>query len=116
MKLETRRKLAVIRSMGKTHSLREIAAVLGVSFQAVQYFVKTYGIETSSRSDAIKRAWSRPGHREKMLLVPHGRQRKYSTEFCAKVKSMKSHMTARAIAEELKLASRNVVIGIWNRP
>ena len=104
--------LAAIRKMAATHTLREIGRELGVSRQTVLNWSRLHGIRTASMSEAGKRRILKMP-----MSMPTGMQhRKHSAEFYAEISALKGVKPATQIAREYGLASKNVVIGIWNRP
>ena len=109
-------KLAVIRALAPTRSLREIGAVLGVSCEWVRVLAGCDGIKTRSKSDAARLAAARRKRDGATRKACKPRKRKHSDALRAKVKSLKGIKSASVIAAQFGLASRNVVIGIWNRP
>lgn len=95
--------------MAATHTLREIGRKLGVSRQTILNWGRANGIKLASVSEAGKRRLLNG----RFTQPPH--YRKHSLDLYAEISALKGVKSATKIAREYGFASKNVVIGIWNR-
>lgn len=129
----TPEKLQTIREMAPSHPTREIAKRLGVGSETIARWARsaTPPIKLFSRSEACKHKYAQPGARERLSLamIKAGRsdlkpkRRKplrersclHPPEVRREVVALRGKLSAEQIAAKLGLASKNVVIGLWDR-
>jgi hypothetical protein len=112
-------KLRIIRALARTRSLREIGAVIGVSGEWVRVLMVCDGIKPNTRAEAARLVRRRPQASVspvRRTMKRRSPNSKHSDELRARVKGLKGIKSASVIAAEFGLVSRNVVIGLWNRP